>query len=261
MAKGFFVLFGVPGSGKSTEAAQTFQDALYISSGANVLQFYKQLAKETGVALPKKEIIVDDYSIDGKVDYDKEGTPMKISTKQSIEGLIRGAVKIISSERKYRNVIIDEAGTFWTRILAEITPTITGKSGSVDTRKAFGVMNDWSRECLKFLSHVITIGAANVVLIAHAQEPDEERKGGPKFPSQGIMNQICADADGVLLRVVEDAPIDLDHPMVKQPPLRLWRAHASQHWLTKLRGLPDSRFEDVKSYRLKEILEQAGFEP
>lgn len=269
MTKGMFVLFGPPGLGKSTVAAETFQDSVYLSSSPNVLQFYKQMAAARGLPLPRKEVVIDTYSVGGVINTNAAGLPVPVHTKSTLESLLDQIFNRVMPEAAakkpltYRNLIIDEGGTFWTRVLDEIMPATLTKSGAIDTRAAYGAMGKWSNWIVNFKLRPLLSAGLNVCIVAHAQEPDakEDKKGGPKFPSATIMHQVCADADGVLFRVVEDAPVDINNPGEKKPPTYMWRVHAAQNWLSKLRGIPTSDFETVKALELKQILERAGFEP
>lgn len=269
MAKGFFILFGAPGTGKSTAAAETFPDSFYLSSSPNVLQFYKVQAKKYGLPLPVKEVVLDVYSNDGKMTPGPDGSPVRVPQKAWLEEYLKMLKLRISHDLKnggalkYKNIVIDECGTFWNRVFAEIEPLSLTKDGTkVDGFASFKNMGKWSNDFVTELRQFNTYGL-NVCLICHDAEPEKEKdkKGGPKMPSQTIARQLAADADGVLLRAMEDPPIDLDKPTEKKRARRVWVAHGSQHWLSKLRGLPDDEFEAVKELKLKEILERAGFEP
>lgn len=265
--KGFFVLFGPPGSGKSTEAAATFPDSLYVMSSPNILQFYENEYLKTpeaialGLRMPKRVVCLDKYSIDGRVEMLPTGHPKPVPQKATLEGILDQAVTralIARSKNEpppWRNLVIDEVGTFWPRVYEEIKPTILTRSGSVDTRGAFGALAEWSRNRTDYLRQLLVCGM-NVVLVGHDQEPDpqQEKKGGPKFPSQQIMREICADADGVLLRGFEDGELGA-------PSNRIWIAHGRQNWLSKIRGIPDRMFGEVKNWHLTKVVTTAGFEP
>jgi len=263
--KGFFVIFGPPGAGKSTEAAATFPDAAYIMSSPNILQFYQNdylpAQKGSGLAMPRRVLCIDQYSIDGKVEVLANGMPKPVSQKGTLEYYLDMIVaRSLVAHGKgeplpWRNLVIDEVGTFWSRVHAEIEPTILTRSGAIDTRGAYGVLGKWSRARTDYLRQLLVCGM-NVVLVGHDQEPDPqaEKKGGPKFPTQQIMRELCADADGVLYRGFEDREVG-------QPSARVWLAHGRQNWLSKLRGMPDRMFAEIKDWPLKRIITTAGFEP
>jgi hypothetical protein len=116
----------------------------------------------------------------------------------------------------------------------------------------------------------VLMAGMNVCLIGHDTEPDPgtKKKGGPKFPSKAIMAQLCADSDGTIMRLMEDevAALDLtaapDQVQVKDTgPKRIWRVHGSADWLSKIRGIPDSMYEDVKTMELADILRLSGYAP
>jgi hypothetical protein len=250
----------------------TFQDALYISSSPNVTHFYRQWlltpdGQASGLRPPKREVLVDLYNIDGDVKLAANGMPVLRPQKATIEALVTQFVTKCLQEGArgepltYRNLIIDEMGTLWSRAHAEIVPTCVTKSGKINTLEAHGKSAEWSSRLTDLLRQ--TLAFANVAVVAHAQEPvpAEDRKGGPKCPNQSTMHKLCADADGVLHRVLQDAQIDIDDPTKSTAARRLWRVHASEHWLSKIRGLPDSDFERIAEMPLPEILKLAGFEP
>ena len=266
-AKGLFVIFGPPGASKSTEAAATFQDSLYITSAKNGLQYYTNdfiktpYAKERKLTLPRRELCIDIFNVDNKVDI-RDGVMQRFSQKQALEhyviNLALRQALLAKSEGKappWKNLVIDEAGTFWVRVFEEIVPTCLNKAGVVDTLKGFGKLGEWSNYFVNHLRQFL-FADMNVCLVAHAQEPDpsSDKKGAPKFPSQGVAHQICADADGVLYRGFEDREIG-------KPSNRIWLAHGRQNWLSKMRGLPDHRFGEIKDWPLSQILREAGFEP
>ena len=260
--KGFFVLFGPPGVGKSTEAAATFPESIYLQSSPNLLKFYENEFSKTHpeLKMPKRVAVIDKFSLDGKVEVLGNGMPRPVPQKATLDGFIdqivnRSLVAHGHGEPPpWRNVVIDEVGTFWSRVHEEIEPTVTTRSGAIDTRGAYGVLARWSRNRIDYLRQLLVCGM-NVVFVGHDQEPDpsQDRKGGPKLPSQQIMREICADADGVLLRGYEDREIG-------QPAARVWLAHGRQNWITKVRGLPDTLYAEMKNWPLRKIIESAGFE-
>lgn len=265
MSHGLFILYGSPGSGKSSEAASCFQDSLYLMSSPNLLHFYEQylVKKNPALKMPKRSICVDTYSVDSKVelypDGPNAGMPKPVAQKDALELYFSSAVKqILMAKAKneatpWKNIVIDEVGTFWQRVFEEIAPTCLAKNGSIDTRGAYGEMNKWNNRMINLLRQALV--SANVVMIAHDQDPDpsEGRKGGPKLVSQGIQKQLCADADAIVLRAMEDREVG-------KPAARTWVAHGTQNQMSKIRGLPDEMYAQIKDLSLAEIVKAAGFE-
>jgi len=335
--KGFFVLYGPPGGGKSTEAAKAFPKSLHIASAPNNLQFYSQWQPEHAAthALPYREIVIDEYAVTdswsatkdqfGRIvptlTFDAAGMPQRVPQKATLESYLAGIVQSSLLERAqglpptYYNLIIDESGEFWERIFAEIIPTCLSRGGAVDTRSAYVETARWSREIAGFIRQV-TLAGMNVCLIAHEQDPDavHGKKGGPKFVSQAIMKHLCSISDGNLLRDTESqsvlsltpetpsspaaapaaapaltpaltaTPADaaaLATPIAPVAPVapaapdlaqlllgggaqqmrRIWKVHLDKNWMSKLRGIPDSMYDEVKDMELIDILRLAGFVP
>ena len=265
--KGGFIYFCPPGTGKSTEARTAHQNAIVLETGANNGLYYDRwLLSETGKASGckpvKKTILLDTYSFGGKVSLDPNGHPAPVSQISSFEMFAQQITSKCLSENAsgqpltYSNVIVDEVGTLWQRVFDELLAQSVTDKGKIDSRAAYGLVSTWSRRILDLLRNVVAAGA-NLILIAHDQEPDGDRKGGPQFPSQRVMRQITSDMDGVLLRVLlEGGGID-----GAKTSKRIWRAHASNSWVSKLRGLPDTSYAQLESMSLVDILREAGYEP
>lgn len=288
--KGYFVLFGTPGGGKSYEAAETFQNSFSFLSAPNNQLFYEQTLPRPGKGPARRTVVLDRYALydsavpgPPKIVLGTDGLPTVLPQKTLFDNIIGQVTRRIITEGAqglpltYSNVIIDEAGAFWFRVFREMAATSVNSSGKLDMLKAYTALETWSTEVIDLLRQVTQFGA-NVCIIAHDRDPDigADKLGGPKFPSQAVMKQLCADADGVLLRQMEDQKTVLDlsgsvdptvlaaqmaataKPQVAQ---RYWRAHASQHWMSKLRGLPDSAFEEIRGLPLERIITMAGFTP
>lgn len=276
MSKAMLVLAGPPGGGKSTAALQAAPGSLFVGSAPNNAHYFKQWkltpeGQAAAVAPPLMELIIDQCSVSvgGKVQMTigANGLPVPIPQKSTFEMYVgmmqRKAFEAFSKGQPppWNYVIIDELGTFWNRIFAEIAPTVVTKEGKPNPLGAFGVMGDWSSSICNSLRQLIQANVG-IMMVCHDQEPDKanEKKGGPKLPSQAIMRQLCADADGVLFRSLVDPKVDIDNPGKVQQSRRIWRAHASEHWVSKLRGLPDSMFAEIEDWPLKRIIEAAGFD-
>lgn len=257
--KGVHILFGAPGSGKSTEAACAYQKALYVKSSPNVLQFYENnLSLWPGKVMPKTHLI-DTFMIGDKIILDPK-TQMP-ARQQQWPALIAATLQIMQRSfaafaakqpPPYEYLVFDEMGTFMQRVFEEISPTIMNEKGDkIDTRKAFGVLAAMFRDWTDHLRQLPNVGVG-VGLVFHDQDPEPDKKGGPKCPSQNIMKQMCADVDGVFLRTVRD----LDLGLARE---RIWRVHASQNSLCKIRGIPDSDAAAIEKMNLEQILEKSGY--
>lgn len=274
--KGFWVVFGVPGTGKSTAVLETFQDSIMLASATNAAHYYKTVVMPKDPAryrMPRKLITIEPYAIDGKARFvlDAKGKPTGALQTYSAKDMLEYYVDRVMSDgfsawsrgepTKYKNLIIDEAGTFWSRVFKESfwkhPDTFAEKTGKHDPRRAYGMVGDWSSTFVDKLRPLTMIGM-NVVLVCHDQEPDraEDKKGGPKFPSQPIMKQIAADADCTVLRALEDNMEDASLPSE-----RVWVCFGKQNWVTKVRGLADTDYAKIKNWPLDKIARAASFEP
>lgn len=263
--KGLFVIFGVPKSGKSTEAASALQDSLYIMSDPNLLHFYEtwllKSPQGAGLAMPKRQLVIDAYSVDGMPQFDEHGNLCAIPQKDTLEKYLGMAVgralqaKAAGQPPPWRNLVIDEAGTFWARVYSEILPTCFTKKGELNPLAAHGQIIDWTIKILDLVRQVRVCGM-NVCVVAHDQEPDpqNDKKGGPKFPNQSVMRTFAAQADGVFRRAFEDRD-----PM--SPSARIWEIHGKQNWMTGTRGMPDTAFTAVRDASFAKVLEMNGFTP
>ena len=298
MAKGLVVPYGPPGGGKSTESLKAFQKSLYVASAPNNAHFFKVWLKSpegqaAGLALPHREFVYDVYANIDSWDPNKDakgepipqiqvganGLPVPLSTKLRLEQTLHAIATKALAERaagqppSYQNLIIDEAGTFWARVFEEIVPTCLTNAGKTDTRAAYGVLASWSRYMVDLMRAVLMAGM-NVCLVAHDGDPDPGtgKKGGPKFPSKAIMGELCAAADIVAMREVEDRTAQVNRGANVDPgalviapksegPRRIWLVHASQNWLSKIRGVPDSMFEQVKDMEFADLIRLGGYEP
>lgn len=271
--KGVIVLFGDPGGGKTTSGLETFQGSLYYGTGINGSQFFNtqrarspDYAKE--YAPPVREFVIDMYSDNGKVSYDAAEMPIRLNHKQTFENYLRALIKKAGPEYRtgapltYRNFIVDELGTLYQRVYEDIVPTsISPRTGKVDTLGAWNLLTKWSME-MHGLYRLLNTFGLNVVLVCHNTDPDGEKKGGPKLPSQGVQKLVTQESDMVLQRIVKDAPVDIEANDGKsKPPLRLWTAFASEHWNAKNRGIPDEMLAEIAAWKLERIVRYAGIDP
>jgi hypothetical protein len=272
--KGVIVLFGDPGGGKTTAALESFSGALVYSTGLNSSQFFmSQRERDPEYAKahppPAREVVVDMFSNDGNITTDAEGMPLRLHHKMTFEHYLRALIKRATQDRNekkpltYRNLVVDEIGTLYQRVYEDVLPTALNKSGKPDPLGAWNLLLKWAMEIQGYYRYLNTLGL-NVVLVAHNTDPDGEKKGGPKMPSQGVQKLVTQESDMVLQRIVRDpvVAVDLENATAaKKGPRRLWTAFASERWNAKNRGLPDSMLETVADWPLSEIVRYAGIDP
>lgn len=293
--KGYFILAGPPGGGKSFEALRTFQGSFMFRSAVNNTHYYETWLNTaegmaSGAAMPTRIVTIDRSIItDSKDPKFRQVAPKingvrtSIPQQQWFEWYLNELVDLCTDEFSrdvpltYRNVIIDEGGTFWARIFNEIQPRCFSKKGTPDPLKAYNEIEKWSMYIVDLIRQLPQFGV-NVALVAHDKDPDpeNEKQGGAKFPSQAVMKQMGADADGILLRMLEAEHVELNLGTTpeeaaammqavtaakKAPDKRIWIAYASHNWQSKLRGLPDTAFSLIRHMALRDILPMAGFEP
>ena len=296
--KGFFILFGRPGTGKSFRAGKCFsRKTCAILSAPNNQHFYESWLDTpeglaSGKTRAKRTIVLDRYVLtdtDRDKPYvvpDAAGDPTALPQKMLLERILEGVVKrqvrefTAGQPLTYENYIIDEGGTFWMRCFEEIIPNVRTNDGRLDTMRAHSVGAAWS-VWISDLFRQVTNAGANVCMIAHDREPEPEKgkKGGARFFNQAVMKQLTADADGALLVEMVDqgkGGIEFDPNMTaaqtmaamatanaakNRPAERLLRLHASEDWEAKLRGLHDSMFDQIRRMELEDVLPLAGWAP
>lgn len=280
--RGFIVLYGPPGRGKSTAAATTFQNSLYLCSAPNILQYYDSMAAN-GVRPPRARRLLDQYGFYGwepmaaasgrngtagewkprqyRADQPPAAGLIVVPQKETFEKVCIDFTRLCFDEaargpqRTFDYLIIDEAHEFYGRVFKELGSASITDAGKQDSRKQYGLLGEWSVDLLTLVRQVTAVGVG-LILIAHDQEPDiaSRKKGGPKFTSQAIMRTICAMADAVGYRGLIDAELPSD------PPIRLWRFYARQHDLGKIRGLSDEDARRLEREDLSTIMTAAHFD-
>lgn len=273
MRKGTIVLFGDPGGGKTTAALETFPRSLYYGTGVNGSQFFHtqrdRLAEyRERFAPPAREIVVDLFSADGRANIDAQGLPVRLNHKETFETYLRVLVQKTTAEKAagtpftYANLVVDELGTLYQRVYEDILPTSLSKSGKVDPLGAWNLLLKWSMEMHGYYRYLNTLGL-NTILVCHNVDPDAEKKGGPRLPSQSVQKLVTQESDMVLQRVIRDAPLDIDNPGdgTPKPPMRRWVAFASERYHAKNRGIPDEMLAEVATWELDKIVRYAGIDP
>lgn len=281
LSKGFFVLAGPVGAGKSTEAQNAFgKDAITISTDPNVLRYPRQrfVRKKTDV-FTKRELLVTPFGLDvinqeGQVlsttrEFDKDGNALikdyRAQFEEAAFNVLRKCAHEFAEKKPltYKNVIVDEAAQALTWAFAAFKDGGEGKTkaNNVDMRRVYTLTHDWMVAILTQLMQVRVYGA-NLVFITHEQEPEEKKRGGAAFLSQQVAKTINKMCDGILLRrIVREKIVGEDGVSVTEKVARVWQVFADPDWDVKLRGLDEEEFEACKHKPLREIVQMAGFEP
>lgn len=265
--KGFFVLFGAPGTWKSTEALATFPDALYIASSVGLDQFYTHVlmgsaaGQAAGLRPPKKIVVLDQYAINGgPLKFDTKGDMIRVPQRETFEQLVMKVTKQLDEDKQagrgptFRNIIIDEASVFWDRFFLEAAAECS-KAGNNDGRAHHQAIQVWTRQVIDRFRTVLSMGA-NLVAVAHDVEPDGKKKGGPQMPNNRTSRIFGADSHMALLSDFEDGGL-----LSSGPSQHVWRAFASKSMTSKVRGISADRFDEIKSWPLAKIVQEAGFQP
>lgn len=224
--RGFFVLFGPQGGGKSFAALKTFQRALYISSDVNNPQFYKAWlegeGKNSGRILPLQEMLISDYHTAGvPPDFPHRGTilnqvglPTRVPMKMCLEYCSLKIAQAVwgryqaRQPQAYNWVIVDEMGEFFERVFAEISPAFLTSNGKVDIRTAYAALAKWAREWSGPLRSIVNAGVG-LVFVSHDQDPDLTlgKKGGARLGSRQVSEFFTGVCDGALHRIIEDEAV------------------------------------------------------
>lgn len=279
--KGFFVLAGPVGAGKSTEAQNAFgRDAITISTDPNVLRYPRQrFVRGKTTVFTKRELLVTPFGIDivdqqGNVlsstrEITPDGAAIVKDYRAQFEDAAFNVLKKCAAEHAakqpltYKNVIVDEAAQALTWAFAALRDGGAGttRANNVDLRRVYTLTHDWMVTILTQLMQVRVYGA-NLVFITHEQEPEEKKRGGAAFLSQQVAKSINKMCDGILLRrIVREKTVAEDGVKTTETVERQWQVFADPDWDVKLRGLDEEEFEACKKKPLKEIIQMAGFEP
>lgn len=285
MTSPLLIVCGSPGLGKSFEAFKAFQDSFAIISSKNNVHYFEKLLKgrlKDGPYKPPKKIrLIDAWSVATtsepyastdtlvvKSTRNADNVVVKVDTKSRLEGSIQAVVdSTVEAVDKdlplpYRNLIIDEWGAFMDRVFAQFDEMEykTAKGGD-DMYGPFKAMTSWVNERVEQFQ-LLTSKGVGVCLVMHDREPDsaKHKKGGPKGPSAGIADKLCAQAHGVIQRVMKDPTLGEKGPDGKPAKAkRLWVATAGEHWNRKLQGLEPEDEDRIGTMELSEILAISGY--
>ena len=263
--RGFFLVAGDPGLGKSTSVQLAFPKNWTIATGTDVLHYYQTRHVPEGSPEPVKTTLIDEYGLDGDVQFDAQGNPIKIDVAKTFENLINQGLKVGAAARSkgvpppFDYIVIDEGGELWDWVFAYLKEHTLSSSGAKDTRRAYGELGDWSVQIGEKLKRLKAFDIG-VCVVTHSREasPSDGAKERPQFPSQTVSGKLTAKADGLLLRKVEDRE-DEDDPLAPATAHYYWSVTASQHSMAKLRGLRPEDRERVKEMELPDILDLAGW--
>ena len=246
------VLYGQPGSGKTTQAAMAFPDCFFVLSSPTALRpLASRIAAdpECGLRMPKFMVIPEFTPGTVNDPHDNYG---------AISTLVSNFVKAVYAKRcPYRGLVFDEWSAFNSRIDRDVrrNPKFITSKGTVD---------GWAvtRELRSFHRWLCAIPRGTglpVVLICHPRPPifdDDEKsptrgqlkyRGGPALTPGTLIEQVCADAD-VVLHLAITAGLD--------GAVRNYRTEVDPIWERKFR---DFRVKPEEPIGLRELLERADY--
>lgn len=198
-------IFGIPGTGKTTEMARAFQNALYIQSSGSILHAYAHWAKlhpELNLKIPARITFDENYiKANG-------GSP----TACLVNIVSRYLAACDAGKSPYEGIIFDEWNVIcervWTEMKTDPWGIFKGRSGKFNIFAAMDYFRDLHRKVLSIQRRTRKM----LGFVSHAQMPkfDEDEnsitkgqlkwRGGPGMPQglSGSMMELCADADVVL---------------------------------------------------------------
>ena len=268
------VIYGQPGSGKSTEIAKAFSDCLWICSNETVLRPYATWCWKNPVEVMKYSLRTPDQPDpkdptgykhvnrpweDGGMarktigEY-LPGTEIAINSWKDLDAIVKRYVEACKNGTcPYNGIIFDEWSTFADRIYAEML-THYGTSG----RGMFTAI----AEIKSFHKKVQSLPARTgrmMALVCHDSplKLEENEKspsfgkqkylGGPKLPIGSLIKQVTATADIVL---------QVELIVVGQTTLRRYATEAHPKWERKFR---DFSIRPNENLDLRPLLLRAGY--
>lgn len=266
------VVYGEPGTGKSTEMARAFPGVMYVQSSPTILHAYADYAKkhpELGWQVPIR------------VTFDDVVKSLGGSPTGALVSIIDTYIKSCDlPQPPFKGIVFDEWNTILERVFAELKTDpwgkFKGRGGGLNIFAVFDYFKSIHRSALSISRRTRRM----VGFVAHHQTPkwDEDENsqtrgqlkwaGGPKMP-MGLSDQmaeLCAEADIVVQLVVRapGAALSLDG---KPPPTEVQRVFLTQadpKWFRKVRGFgvaAEEVLDLAKQQGLRELVERAGYVP
>lgn len=275
--KGFFLLYGNPGSWKTTEALTAFQNAVFIAPRRNTHQFYSHVLRKKRPELTPiyKEIVIDTYSIDNEpIVFDTNRRPVAIPQRETFENLIDDlifaaeAAVAAGKPVPFSNIIIDEISIFWERFFIEISdelskpnPAQGRKDGNRDGRAHHQALQIWSRQVVDRL--FVLLRYCNIVGTGQPKSSSDGKSlGGIYMPNGRTTDIFGADCHLGLHSTFESAKAGQKGSFGSkdEAAVHIWKIF-SLGASSKARGIEASRFDEVKTWPLVDIVRDCGFEP
>lgn len=262
------VLYGAPGTGKSTEMARAFNKVLYVQSSPTILHAYADFMQKNpklGLKMPQR------VTFDEKLVALSENSP----TKALVNIITTYIGSCDSNQCPYEGIVFDEWSTILERVFAELRTDpwgkFKGRNGSFNIFAAIDYFKSIHRAALSIARRTRRM----VGFISHYQGPryDEEEgsptrgklkwPGGPKMP-QGASDQVvelCAEADVVVQMTVKEPGLSLDGSASKAG-ARVFQTQLDNAWFRKVRGFgiaPEEPLDIETGKGLRELLKLAGY--